>query len=323
MSLSSPGLITVFGGAGFVGTQVVRALAQRGWRVRVACRKPARAWKLQTAGRVGQIQAVRCDIADPAMVTAALEGADAAVNLVGLLYESGAQSFDRIQVEGARTIAEQARKAGATQLVHVSAIGADANGASDYARTKAEGEAAVKKAFPNAAIVRPSVIFGQGDGLFERFAKLAAFAPALPLIGNGETRLQPVWVGDVAEAIARAVEAPDAAGQTYELGGPAVMTLGDVIRRTLSETHQARALLPVPFFAARGLGTALGLSRFVGIAPMLTADQVTLLETDNVVSPGAAGLADLGIQPTGVDAITPSYLWRYRKGGQFAEAQAA
>ena len=314
----APGLVTVFGGSGFIGSQVVRALAKRGWRVRAAVRKPNLAFELKPLGDVGQIQAVRCDITDPDQVAAALKGADAAINLVGVLYETPGRSFEKLHVEGARIVAEAAKAAKLSRLVQVSAIGADKDSASSYARTKAEGEAAVKAAFKGATIVRPSVVFGPGDGLLNRFASLATFAPALPLIDGGQTRFQPVYVGDLAEAIARALVGGETAGQTYEIGGPSVMTYEDLLKLVLRETGRNRLLLPLPGFIARPIGSLAQLSALVFIPPVLTRDQVELLATDNVVSPDAKGLADLGIEPTGLDAIAPSYLWRYRVGGQFA-----
>lgn len=318
----APGLITVFGGSGFVGGQVVHALARRGWRVRIACRRPDRAWKLQTSGGVGQIQAVRCDVTDADQVAAALVGADAAVNLVGILYEAGRRSFQTLHVEASRTIAEACAAAGSDRLVQVSALGANPESASGYARTKAEAEMAVRAVKPDAVIVRPSVVFGAGDDFLNKFARMAQIVPALPLIGGGQTKFQPVYVGDVAEAITRCVEDAGAAQRTFELGGPAVMTFEDVLKLVLRETHRTRGLVPLPFFAAKTIGGMAQLAALVGLKPVLTRDQVVLLETDNVVSAGAEGLPALGIEPTGVDAIAGSYLWRYRRGGQFAEAAA-
>ena len=323
MSEVAPGLITVFGGSGFVGSQLVHALARRGWRVRVACRRPDRAWKLQTSGSAGQIQAVRCDATHPDEVAAALAGADAAINLIGILFESGRRSFHALHVDAARNIAEACAAANVDRLVHISAIGANPESASDYARTKAEAEMAVREVKPNAVIIRPSIVFGAGDDFLNRFARMAQFAPALPLIGGGHTRFQPVYVADVAEAIARAATLPQAAGRTFELGGPAVMTFGDVLRLVRRETYRRNALVPLPFFLARIIGSLAQLTAFVGIPPVLTRDQVVLLENDNVVAPGAEGLAELGVEPTGIEAIAPSYLWRYRRGGQFAEAPVA
>lgn len=322
MAEFGPGLVTVFGGSGFVGTQVVRALAKRGWRVRVAVRKPHLAYDLRPQGDVGQIQPIRCDVTSKEDVAAAVKGAQAVVNLVGILFETPGRKFETLQVEGARNVAEAARAAGATRLVQISAIGADADSPSAYSRTKAAGEAAAREAFPGAVVVRPSIVFGAGDGFLNKFAALAAFAPALPLIGGGQTKFQPVHVGDVAEAIARAVVQPEAEGQTYELGGPSVWTFEDILKLILRETNRTRLLAPVPFFAARALGSVAQITALVGVAPPLTRDQVLMLERDNVVAPGTKGLADLGIEPTGLEAIAPSYLWRYRAGGQFAEKPA-
>ena len=319
MSESTPGLVTVFGGSGFVGTQVVRALARRGWRVKVAVRRPNLAQDLRLSGDVGQIQPVRCDITRPADVEAALKGADAAVNLVGLLFEAPGRKFATAHVGGARTIAETCVAQGVGRLVHVSAIGADAGSEADYGRTKGEAENAVRAAMPGATILRPSIVFGPGDGFLNRFASMSTLSPALPLIGGGKTKFQPVFVGDVSEAVARAVVRSDAVGQTYELGGPEVWSFKDILKYILRETGRGRILAPIPVFAAAALGRVAGLTAMVGIPPVLTRDQVLMLKTDNVVSPGALGLKDLGIEPTGLEAIAPSYLWRYRRGGQFAE----
>ena len=322
MSEVAPGLVTVFGGSGFVGSQLVRALAKRGWRVRVAVRRPDRAWKLQTSGTVGQIQAVRCDATRHEDVASALHGADAAINLIGILYESGRRSFRAMHVETSRNIAEAAAAAGVKRLVQISAIGASPDGPSDYALSKAEAEMTVREVKPDAVVIRPSIVFGAGDDFFNRFAQMAQFAPFLPLIGGGQTKFQPVYVGDVAEAIARATVLPEAAGRTFELGGPAVMTFEAVLKLILRETYRSNGLIPLPFFAARAIGTLAQMTAMVGIAPVLTYDQVVSLQSDNVVAEGAEGLAELGIQPTGVEAIVPSYLWRYRRGGQFANAAA-
>ena len=322
MSEAAPGLITVFGGTGFVGSQVVQDLARRGWRIRVAVRRPDRAYRLQTSGHVGQIQAVRCDAVDPAQVEAALRGADAAVNLVGVLHEAPGHSFEAAHVEAAGNIAAGCAAARIDRLVHVSALGANPESASRYACTKAAGEMAVREAKPDAVIVRPSVVFGAGDGFLNRFAAMATMAPALPLIGGGRTRFQPVYVGDVAAAIVRAVERADTAGRTFELGGPEVMTLEEVLKLVLRETRRRNGLIPLPFFAARAIGSAAQLTSFVGVTPVLTHDQVVSLESDNVVAGDAEGLAELGVEATGIEAIAPSYLWRYRRGGQFSERPA-
>ena len=322
MNEVAPGLVTVFGGSGFVGSQVVQALAKRGWRVRIACRRPDRAWKLQTAGHVGQFQSVRCDVTRPEDVAAALRGADAAINLVGILYESGRRTFEAMHTEASRTIAKACAAASVGRLVQVSAIGANPESDSGYARSKAAAEMAVREAKPDAVVIRPSIVFGAGDGFLNKFAAMASMAPALPLIGGGQTKFQPVYVADLAEAIARATAGREAAGRTFELGGPAVMTFEDVLKLIRRETYRGFGLVPLPFFAARAIGSLAQLTALVGIAPVLTHDQVVMLESDNVVADGAEGLAALGIEPTGIEAIAPSYLWRYRRGGQFAEAPA-
>lgn len=318
-----PGLITVFGGSGFIGAQVVRALAKRGWRVRVAVRKPALAYDLRPLGDVGQIQPLLCDITKPADVAAALKGADAAINLVGILFEGAGRKFEASHVEGAVNVAQAAKAAGVKRLVHMSALGADVNGKAAYARTKGQAEIAVRDAFPGAVVIRPSVVFGAGDNFLNKFAAMATFSPALPLIGGGQTKFQPVYVGDVAEAIARAAEAPQAEGQTFELGGPAVWTFEDILKFITRETKRTPFLVPLPFPIARMIGSLAQIPAAIGLTPALTKDQVLLLEGDNVVSPGAAGLAELGVEPTGLEAIAPSYLWRYRVGGQYAENPTA
>ena len=323
MNEVAPGLVTVFGGSGFVGSQVVQALAKRGWRVRIACRRPDRAYKLQTSGSVGQFQSVRCDVTRPEDVAAALRGATAAINLVGILYESGRRTFHSLHVDASRNIAEACAAGGVGRLVQVSAIGASPESRSDYALSKGTAEMAVREVKPDAVVIRPSIVFGAGDDFLNRFAALASMAPALPLIGGGQTKFQPVYVADVAEAIARATAASEAAGRTFELGGPAVMTFEDVLKLIRRETYRSFALVPLPFFAARAIGSMAQLSTLVGIAPVLTRDQVLLLQDHNVVADGAEGLAALGIEPTGIEAIAPTYLWRYRRGGQFAEAPAA
>ena len=309
-------LATVFGGSGFIGRYVVTILARDGWQVRAAVRRPDEALFLKTAGVVGQVTPVAANVRDRASVAQAVEGVDAVVNLVGILHEGGKQRFQAVQAEGARTIAEEAARAGAAHLVHISAIGADAKSNSSYARTKAEGEAAVRQAFPNATILRPSIVFGPEDGFFNRFAKLARISPFLPLIGGGATRFQPVYVGDVADAVVKAIEMPAAAGQTYELGGPKIYRFADLMRMLLKETGRKRLLLPVPFPIASLMGAVLQCLPM----PQLTLDQVRLLKRDNVVSDGAAGLSALGIAPTSVEAIIPTYLDRYRAHGYYHRA---
>ncbi len=324
MMPSGSGLVTVFGGSGFVGTQVVRSLARRGLRIRVAVRNPNLAHDLKPLGDVGQVMPIYGDITDPATVKSAVAGADIVINLVGILYERpGSKAFERIHVDGARTVAEAAREAGARHFVQMSAIGADADSGSAYARSKARGEAAVKDAFPGASIVRPSIVFGPGDGFFNRFAALSGLTPALPLIGGGQSRFQPVFVGDVAEAVARVATEGAWAGQTVELGGPAIVTFEEVLKMIAHETGRHRMLLPLPFPVARAIGSLAQLTTLVGLPPVLTRDQVVMMQTDNVVSDGATGLTDLGIEPTGMAAVVPDYLWRYRRGGQFAEQPMA
>ncbi len=314
-------LVTVFGGSGFVGTQAVRYLAKAGWRVRVAVRNPNLAYKMRLLGDVGQIDVVQVNIRNPASIERALDGATASLNLVGLLRETGRQGFQAIHVMGARNIAEAARKMGLTRVVQVSAIGADAKATSKYLRTKAEGEAAVREIYPDAVIVRPSIVFGNGDGFFNRFAAMAQLSPALPLIGGGHTRFQPVFVGDVGQALAYAVADSAAAGQTYELGGPGVFSFKALMEKMLAETGQRRFLVPVPWPAASLLGQ---LGDLVGgiIPPPVTADQVESLRTDNVVSGQHPGLADMGISATSLEAVLPTYLYSYRKGGQYADQDA-
>jgi uncharacterized protein YbjT (DUF2867 family) len=316
------GLVTVFGGSGFLGAQVVRALARQGLRVRVAVRQPGRGYKLRMLGNVGQIQVVQANVRNPASVARALDGAQACVNLVGVLYESGRQKFTSVHAMGAQTIAEAANAAGVERFIQVSAIGAAEGSSSKYARSKAMGEAAVRKAIPTATIVRPSIIFGQGDGFFNRFADMARVSPVLPLIGGGKTRFQPVFVGDVAAAIAACLADPATAAKTYELGGPAVYSFKALMEMVCKETQRSPLLLPLPFFAAELIGLAGQIQSLV-MPPLLTVDQVTLLRFDNVTAAGLPGLAELGVTPTAVEAILPTYLFRYRKGGQFADAMAA
>lgn len=317
------GLVTVFGGTGFVGRQVVRALAKRGFRVRVAARNVGRGYRLRMLGDVGQIEVAQANLREPASVARALEGAQACVNLVGVLMEVGRQGFDSLHAQGAETVAKACAAGGVQRLVQVSAIGADANSTSKYARSKAAGEAAAKAAFPAVTIVRPSIVFGPEDDFFNRFGQMAALSPALPLIGGGGTKFQPAYVADVAEAIARIVEDPATAGQAYELGGPGVFTFKELMEFVLRETGRKRALVPVPGPAAGLLGMAGDLAAAVYgfiplVKPPITSDQVKLLKADNVAS--GPGFEALGILPKSIEAIAPSYLYRYRKGGQYAEA---
>jgi NADH dehydrogenase len=308
-------LVTVFGGSGFLGRHTVRALARSGWRIKVATRHPSRGFFLRPLGTVGQIDFVKCDVADAESVAAAVMGSTAVVNLTGILFQSG-QTFEDVQAEGAAHVAQAAAAAGVTALVHVSAIGANAESDSDYAVTKAQGEAAVRESFANAVILRPSIIFGPEDGFFNKFAQMARFFPALPLIGGGKTRFQPVFVGDVAQAIVTSLDSAEARGRTYELGGPTIYSFKELLQLVLKETGRRRALVPLPF------GLAMVKAAFLQILPkpLLTMDQVKLLKTDNVVAATAAGLGDLGITPTSVEAVIPSYLWRFRAKGEYADA---
>lgn len=317
-----PPLVTVFGGSGFLGRHVVRALAKRGYRVRVAVRNPNLAGHLQPLGNVGQIQAVQANLRVRWSIDRAVQGADHVVNLVGILFESGRQSFDAVQDFGARAVAEAARAEGA-MLTHVSAIGAAADSTAGYARTKARGEQAVLETVKDAVIFRPSIMFGPGDGFFNRFAAMARLSPALPLIGGGHTKFQPVYVADVAEAIARSVEGKVEGGRIYELGGPETMTFKQCMEKMLEVIERKRMLVSVPWGMARLQGSLLGLLP----NPLLTRDQVEMLRTDNVVSETAEQegrtFAALGIKPQAMDAILPSYLWQYRPAGQFTQPNAA
>ncbi|MDB5443193.1 MAG: NADH-ubiquinone oxidoreductase 39 kDa subunit precursor [Phenylobacterium sp.] len=313
-------LVTVFGGSGFIGGQAVRQLAKAGWRIRVAVRQPNLAYAMRLHGDVGQIDVVQANIRNEASVRRALEGATAALNLVSTLYEHGRQGFQALNVMGARNVAAAAKAEGATRMVQMSALGADTASPAKYARTKAEGELAVREIYPDAVIVRPSVVFGPEDDFFNRFAAMASVSPALPLIGGGLTRLQPVFVGDVAAALARVVTRPEAAGQTYELGGPAAFTFRQLMEMMLREIERRRILLPIPFAAAELLGALSDLAAAV-IPPLVTSDQVTMLRTDNVVSGACPGLAELGITPATLEAVLPTYLYRYRRGGQYADQE--
>jgi uncharacterized protein YbjT (DUF2867 family) len=312
-------LVTVFGGSGFLGRHVVRALAYRNYRIRVAVRRPELAGHLQPLGRVGQIHAVQANVRFPQAVADAVRDADAVINLVGILFERGRQRFDAVQAEGAEAVALAAHTHGA-RLVHVSAIGADENSASHYARSKAAGERLVLAAEPQATIMRPSIMFGPEDDFFNRFAGLATVAPALPLPGGGHTRLQPVFAGDVAEAVALAVDGSAKRGATYELGGPDVQTFKELMEFTLATIARRRLLVPVPFAALKLQAELLQMLP----KPPLTPDQVELLKSDNVVSAAAREqgrtLEALGIVPNSMAAVVPDYLWRFRKTGQFNAA---
>lgn len=311
-------IVTVFGGSGFIGRYLVAKLAKRGHRVRVAVRRPNEALQLRLAGDVGQVEPIQVNIRDEASTARAIAGSDAVVNLVGILFPSGKQRFDTVQAEGAERIARLCASNGITNLVHISAIGADAESDIDYARTKGEGEAAVLRHVPQAVILRPSLVFGQEDNFFNRFASMASISPVLPLI-KGATKFQPIYVGDVAEAIARAVDGKAEGGKIYELGGPDIITMEEVMETVKEETGRNRLLIPVPDFIARIQAWFFELpNRLLGVAPVLTRDQLKLLDQDNIVAEGAADLSDLGILPTGMGAVLPSYLYRYRPYGQYA-----
>jgi uncharacterized protein YbjT (DUF2867 family) len=314
-------IVTVFGGSGFLGRHIVQALARRGWRIRVAVRNPELAGFLQPLGRVGQIHAVAANLRVKPSVVAAAHGSAAIVNLVGVLAESGRQSFDAVHAFGAGAVADAARELGAG-LIHVSAIGADLESASAYGRSKATGEAAVRERVPAAAILRPSIVFGPEDRFFNRFAEIARLSPVMPVFGPA-TRLQPVFVGDVAEAVARLLDGGGRPGATYELGGPDIKTMREILAYVLAVTGRKRPLVDMPMPIARLLGSTLGL---LPGAP-LTADQVRMLEADNVVSAAAVAegrtLEGLGIEPVAVEAVVPTYLWRYRKSGQFDRQRLA
>lgn len=316
-------LAVVFGGSGFLGTQVVRALCREGWRVRVATRRPHQSPELRVEGRVGQVQLAQVNVRAPLSLARAMDGADAVINLVGILYESGKQKFHSVHAQGAGNLARAAAEAGVSQFVQVSAIGANENSPSKYARSKAKGEQQVRDAFPNAVILRPSVIFGEGDGLYERFAGMALLTPVLPLPG-GSMKVQPVYVGDVAQAVMGALNLPFAKGKTFELAGPEIFTMKQIMAQVLKFTDRKRVVLPMPGFVAAGMGF---MGEMLGalplVTPFLTRDQVKLLGIDNVASGDLPGLAELGVEtPETVQAIVPEYLGRFRRYGEFHETSA-
>ncbi|MEE9315076.1 MAG: complex I NDUFA9 subunit family protein [Rhizobiaceae bacterium] len=315
-SLSTQKLVTVFGGSGFLGRNVVRSLAAQGYRVRVACRRPDLAGHLQPLGNVGQIQYVQANLRYRWSIDRAVEGADAVVNLVGILDDGGKQTYDAVQAQGAGWVAEAAKVAKAS-LVHVSAIGADVDAATDYGRSKGEGERLVLQATPKAIILRPSVIFGPGDMFFSRFAAIASLSPIFPLIGGGTTKLQPVYAGDVAQAVVKAVEGDLAAGSVWELGGTEVLSLKECIVRMLEVIGRKRWFITLPFFFAKIWGSIL---QYVP-GKLLTPGQVDLLRADNIVSEemksSGRTLEGMGITPTGISSVLPNYLVRFRKHGQY------
>jgi len=307
-------VVTLFGGSGFLGRYLVRRLAKQGHVLRIAVRYPERAKFLKPLGDVGQIATIPVSLLHEQSVRQAVQGADAVVNFVGILYERGKRSFQAIHVEGARRVAAAAGAAGAESLVHVSAIGADAGAPARYATSKAAGETAVFSAFPKATVIRPSIVIGPEDDFFNRFAAMARLAPVLPLVGGGKTRFQPVYVGDVAKAIAKILLEPGHAGKIYELGGPQIYSFKQLIELLLAEIGRDRILATLP----NGLASLQ--ARFLELLPVppLTRDQVLLLKQDNVVAPGALDFKDLGIDPQAIESILPTYLDKYRRGSRFS-----
>ncbi len=324
-------LVTVFGGSGFIGRYVVRALARRGWRVRVAVRRPDLAGFLQPLGDVGQVHSIQVNVRYPKSIASAMIGAEAAINLTGIQSQRGRQNFEAVHVFGAREIGRAATAHGLKTLIHVSGIGADPHSPSPYISSKGRGEAALCEAFAGAIVLRPSVVFGPEDDFLNRFAVLARYMPALPLFGGGEAKMQPVYVGDVAEATARALEGGAKAGEPYELGGSETMTLREIAEFVCHTTGRRRALIGVPFGIARLLagGTEIASALSLGVFPKAlttTRDQIELLRHDNLVSEKAIAdgrtLQGLGIASQGLEAIAPAYLYRFRKTGQFANSGA-
>lgn len=314
-------LVTIFGGSGFVGRYIARRMAKEGWRVRVAVRRPNEALFVKPYGVVGQVEPVFCNIRDDDSVRAVMHGADVVVNCVGVLVSVGKNTFDSVQSEGAERIARIASEEGIDRMVHVSAIGADADSESDYARTKAEGEAAVLSHMPDAVILRPSIIFGPEDQFFNRFAGMAQFTPALPVVG-GNTQFQPVYVDDVAKAATLAITGKADAG-VYELGGPVQESFAELMKRMLEVIRRRRLVLNLPFWVGKIMGFGFDLMQTLSLGlftnNMLTRDQVRNLRNDNVVSEGAKGLEDLGIVPTNMASVLPEYLWRFRPSGQYSD----
>jgi NADH dehydrogenase len=321
-SIPTETLVTVFGGSGFLGRHVVRALAKKGYRVRAAVRRPALAGHLQPLGRVGQIHAVQANLRYPGSVEAAVRDASIVVNLVGILFEGGRQRFEAVHSYGAETVALAAGGFGA-RMVHISALGADENATSLYARSKAMGEKLVLAALPSATILRPSIAFGPEDTFFNRFAAMARISPVLPLVGGGETRFQPVFAGDIAAAVVAAIEGHATRGPIYELGGPEILTFRQLMEFTLATIERRRLLVSLPFALAKLQASVL---QFLP-KPPLTPDQVELLKADNVVSDAARAegrtLQGLGIDPVDMRVVVPSYLWRFRKAGQFSPRRVA
>lgn len=319
------GLVTIFGGSGFLGRYIARRMAQQGWRVRVATRHPNDSMFVRTYGVVGQVEPVFCNIRDDSSVRQVLMGADAVVNCVGILSEKGKNGFDAVQADGAGRVARIAAEQGVTRMVQISAIGADRNSESDYARTKALGEEAVLAHMPGAMILRPSIMFGSEDEFFNRFAAMTKFGPVLPMVG-GNTRFQPVYVDDVAAAAERGVLGT-ASGGIYELGGPDVSTFRELMQEMLGVIHRRRLLVNLPIWVAKLIAFGLNVVQFVSAGLIrndtLTADQIVNLQKDNVVSGQHKGFDDLGISPVATEAVLPDYLWRFRPSGQYDAIKAS
>ncbi len=316
-------LVTIYGGSGFVGRYIARRLANEGWRVRVAVRRPNEAMFVKPYGVVGQVEPILCNIRDDASVAAVMQGADAVVNCVGVLNELGKNEFDAVQAEGAERIARIAAEQGVARMVHISAIGADADSNSEYSRTKAQGEAGVLAHMPSAVILRPSVIFGTEDQFFNRFAGMTRMGPFLPVVG-ADTKFQPVYVDDVAKAAVQGVLGQAEAG-IYELGGPEVKSFRALMQQMLGVIHRRRVIIGVPFFAARIMAGVLDIAKFVSFQlfpnHILTRDQLKNLRRDNVVSEDAKGFGDLGIEPATLESVLPDYLWKFRPAGQYDDIQ--
>jgi len=311
--------VTIFGGSGFVGRQLVQALARRGVVVRVATRDVKRVLHMKTSGAVGQVVPMRCNPTDAASVAGAVAGADAVINLIGILYERGKNTFQRMHVDVPEMIARAAAQAGIQHMVHISALGADANATSRYAQSKAMGEAALRAAHPDAVILRPSIIFGPEDDFFNRFARMCSWSPALPLIGGGKNKFQPVYVGDVVSAILTVLDNPITHGQTYELGGPAIYSFEQLLNYIMQQTGRKRMLCPLNYDIANIIAGVMQIFP----RPMITRDQILQLKKDNLVGGRAQNLQSLGIIPTAMEAIVPAYLAAYRVGGRFAEMAQA
>jgi len=306
-------VVTIFGGAGFIGRYIVQSLARQGMQIRLVCRRPEEGLRCKPMGDVGQIVTVAANIRNKSSVAAAIDGSGVVINLVGVLFKRGLQNFDTIHIEGARTIAQEAANFGVKRLIHLSAIGADINSSSEYARSKGYGEKAIFEAFADATILRPSLVFGPEDDFFNRFAGLARLLPAIPVIGS-KTKFQPVYVGDIAKAVAACLNDKGTVGSCYELGGPTIHTFHELMEIMLNEIGRKRVLIPIPFWAASVQALILEYLRipFFLPKPMLTRDQVQLLKSDNVVGGSILGMRDLGIVPTPLQAVLPSYLNRYR-----------